>query len=90
MGIFLSQLIAKGRLQCRFRHESLVVYVRPKKENEFYHCLHYQRPTENKYSFLRNLNLYEKTKVRVSSFVSWIRVYGIISVLGLQLSVFSL
>ena len=41
MGIFLSQLIAKGRLQSRFCRESLNVYERPNNENEVYHCLHY-------------------------------------------------
>ena len=70
LSIFLSQLIAKERLQPRFRHESLTVNEWPKKENEFYHCLHYQRPTENNYSFLRNINLYEKSKVCIYSFVS--------------------
>ena len=63
--IFLSQLIVNRRLQGRFRHTSLTVYVRRKKENEFYHCLHYQRPTENKYLLLRNVNLYEKSKVSI-------------------------
>ena len=88
--IFLSQLIVNGRLQGRFRHTSLTVYVRRKKENEFYHCLHSQRPTENKYLLLRNVNLFEKSKVCISYFVSWIRVCGVISVLGLLFSVLPL